>query len=679
MNSTRHPSNFPVFENGDSSVELSGMDPLPRTPALIKPVAGQQSSVLSKLSRIENRSLLGVTPGWHVDSISDSVPKQDSVANTSRNIDHRKSRHPLPCATGKPLFSTFPSAPPDLLNLLSQSKVSRADSREFTASYRTDISAKRAIESSSPRDRPSKKQKKCDISSPHVPNPEDMPPIEDDGSKPPYSYAILIGMAILRAPNRRLTLAQIYKWISDTFSFYIPGDSGWQNSIRHNLSLNKAFVKQERPKDDPGKGNYWSIEPGKEAQFLKEKPVRRNTPSSISVFHTPRKAFMPSPIVSQLYTPVESCPVPPSHCNGLRSFASDFSSSDATLPASDPELQNESGKESAADDRVLCSSPPQSFHSSPPLLPILPHETLQSPTCPLFAPGESRSQKNNFESTNDSGYFSSLESSAIHPQKGNRIFTTDVDMSAPRIRRGRAEEEIARIRSSSYDSSPNYACTLNDINKLIEPPIKNKNNRAGTCHPLASVVKFEKPLRPPQLLSPNTNLKNHRKKIQQMVTSPSKTLGLSNEILPWSPSFNISEDTYTESPKVHADVSLENLPMGTSTPVYNSPEKRLIKSSKTKKPIILSKPLADITSLRGNKFNLSPTKLTGMKSSLYSESPSKKKGFVVRDNGTHEESFSFNLFGEDSNANFESIDLLRGFENIGKSGKDEPHNVFDIF
>ncbi|KAI5955482.1 HCM1 [Candida theae] len=93
--------------------------------------------------------------------------------------------------------------------------------------------------------------------------------------KPPYSYATLIGIAILSQPQKRLTLANIYQWISDTFNFYKKEEVGWQNSIRHNLSLNKAFVKAEKSRD--GKGHYWRIKPGFEEQFLRSRSVKKSS------------------------------------------------------------------------------------------------------------------------------------------------------------------------------------------------------------------------------------------------------------------------------------------------------------------------------------------------------------------------------------------------------------------
>ncbi|CAB3373107.1 Hypothetical predicted protein [Cloeon dipterum] len=95
--------------------------------------------------------------------------------------------------------------------------------------------------------------------------------------RPPYSFISLITMAIINAPNKKLTLSQIYNFIETKYPYYRTNAKRWQNSVRHSLSFNDCFVKVPRMPDNPGKGSYWAMHPQSGDMFLNGCFLRRHS------------------------------------------------------------------------------------------------------------------------------------------------------------------------------------------------------------------------------------------------------------------------------------------------------------------------------------------------------------------------------------------------------------------
>ncbi|TVY59567.1 Forkhead protein sep1, partial [Lachnellula suecica] len=542
----------------------------------------------------------------------------------------------------------------------------------------------------------------------YLPAPESFPPLHDDGSKPSHSYAQLIGMSILRAPSRRLTLAQIYKWISDTYSFYSASDAGWQNSIRHNLSLNKAFIKQERPKDDPGKGNYWAIQPGMETGFIKDKsrksaggndngPVMSALPTPTLQPELPQsslpqqgsfKPLVPAPRPQELPPkPTYSPPEP------QLPKASEELSSDATIPASDAylELEQDEATQEAPSSPLLQSSPPAALmHSSPPIPRHVPRRQHTPPPVPRFpSSSRSRSHKRKFASMDDSGYLSSLDSSAMRP---HRMLTSEADR--PRMKRGRAEEEIARLRGSSYDSpTKSRACFAPPSSSPVRQSIKNRSSQM--LPPLTPMVKLKAPMRPPPSVSPNTNLRMHRDKVREMVGSPLRGVTSLDENLPWSPAFNL-DDNYLFQEFTHGDFDIFTDSTGfLSVPGMGSPEKKSAKrprldrsrsaniladiSNSNYSKSITSTPLLKLTpGLSSSIFKSpskglglmdSPTKLLSIDNSLSPfKLPAQSPSFNHQAFDLPHDDFLGAEFLSEELDDFSGVDIMQGFQKIGAGG-----------
>ncbi|XP_041069356.1 forkhead box protein N2 [Carcharodon carcharias] len=106
-------------------------------------------------------------------------------------------------------------------------------------------------------------------------------------SKPPYSFSCLIFMAIEHSARKCLPVKDIYNWILERFPYFTNAPTGWKNSVRHNLSLNKCFRKVEKDHGKTvGKGSLWCVDPQYRPNLIQ---ALMKTPyySTTQVFYTP--------------------------------------------------------------------------------------------------------------------------------------------------------------------------------------------------------------------------------------------------------------------------------------------------------------------------------------------------------------------------------------------------------
>ncbi|XP_038607948.1 forkhead box protein N3 isoform X3 [Tachyglossus aculeatus] len=127
---------------------------------------------------------------------------------------------------------------------------------------------------------------------------------QNPNCKPPYSFSCLIFMAIEDSPTKRLPVKDIYNWILEHFPYFANAPTGWKNSVRHNLSLNKCFKKVDKDRSQSiGKGSLWCIDPEYRQNLIQ---ALKKTP-----YHPYSHVFNTPPTSPQAYQSTSGPPIWP--------------------------------------------------------------------------------------------------------------------------------------------------------------------------------------------------------------------------------------------------------------------------------------------------------------------------------------------------------------------------------
>uniref|UniRef100_UPI002021AFA0 forkhead box protein O6 n=1 Tax=Myodes glareolus TaxID=447135 RepID=UPI002021AFA0 len=193
------------------------------------------------------------------------------------------------------------------------------------------------------------------------------------------SYADLITKAIESAPDKRLTLSQIYDWMVRYVPYFKDkGDSnssaGWKNSIRHNLSLHTRFIRVQN--EGTGKSSWWMLNPegGKTGKTPRRRAVSmdngakflriKGKASKKKQLHLPERSPDDSPPGAPVPGPLSAsakwATSPASHASDDYEAWADFRGSGRPLLGEAAELEDDEALEALAPSSPLMYPSPAS-------------------------------------------------------------------------------------------------------------------------------------------------------------------------------------------------------------------------------------------------------------------------------------------------------------------------------
>ena len=191
--------------------------------------------------------------------------------------------------------------------------------------------------------------------------------------------------------------------------------------------------------------------------------------------------------------------------------------------------------------------------------------------------------------------------------------------------------------------------------------------------PLTPAYKFKKPPKPPASISPNTNLRNHRNKIRELVGSPIKSSQLHDDVS-FSPAFNILDDdqfllNQGSSPgfTIFQDNINDDLYRRSAT---TSPQKRAARRSGIDRASKTSNVLAEMAgtdiNIRTSLSSLQVPTLSNYESPLKQKSNKSPLRFGSNiDDAPKEDLFCLDFFDNNELDDLGGLDILQGFQKIG--------------